>query len=222
MIKRCDEANNKIGKDGLTGYERTAQKRKVTMLGKYGREDYANWDKTKETWANKSEEELNIHGKKISDNWNLKSQEEKQGNIEKRRKTNIKRYGMECPANKHKFAGYSKIASILFSYLDINNQAMFKPKTKEKSVNGKIYDFNYNMKIIEFNGDYWHGNPKKYNADFLIGRNKKRMACKIWEHDALKKKIVEDAGFQVKVVWESDYKKNPNKVIEECKIWLNQ
>ena len=48
------------------------------------------------------------------------------------------------------------------------------------------------------------------------------MACKIWEHDALKKKIAEDAGFQVKVVWESDYKKNPNKVIEECKIWLNQ
>jgi len=218
--KIIDEANRVVGEDGLTGYERTAKGRKATLLKKYGREDFANWDKSKETWANKPEEDIAAHGKIISDSWAAKPEEQKKAEIEKRRKTNIKKYGMECPGNMHKFAGYSKIASSLFEILDIDSLADYKPKVKEFSILGKLFDFRLGNKVIEFNGDYWHANPKKHTADFLVGRNRKRTAKEIWDADAKKIKLAEDAGYKVKVVWESEFKKNPKKVVEECLTWL--
>lgn len=220
--KNIDAANREVGEDGLTGYERTAKGRKATLLEKHGREDYANWDKSKETWANKSEEAVVAHGKIIGDNWSAKPEEQKRAEIEKRRATNIKKYGMECPGNLNVFAGYSKMASSLFQQLDINQNADYKPKNKEFSLLGKLFDFRIGQKLIEFNGDYWHANPKKRSADFLVGRARKRTAAEIWEADAKKIKLAEDAGYEVKVVWESDFKKNPKRVVEECLVWLKQ
>jgi hypothetical protein len=47
------------------------------------------------------------------------------------------------------------------------------------------YDFYYNKKIIEFNGDYWHCNPSIYSEDYIIKQTNKT-AKQIWEHDKLK------------------------------------
>lgn len=219
--KIIHEANQRIGEDGLTGYERTAKKRAETLLKKHGRTDYANWEKTKRTWKEKSSEDIKAHGEKIRTSWTGKSDVQKACEIEKRRQTNIKLYGMECPGNLAKFAGYSKLASSLFDAIN-PGEAEFKPRSKEFSVNGKLFDFRYGKKLIEFNGDYWHANPLKYDSTFLVGRNRKRSAQQIWEADAAKIKLAEEAGYQVKVVWESEYRKDPERVIEECAEWLIQ
>lgn len=67
--------------------------------------------------------------------------------------------------------------------------------------------------LIEFNGDYWHCNPKQYAADYL---NKKKglYAHEIWAHDAHKKITAESAGYRVIAVWDSEYKRNNNSINE--------
>lgn len=69
-----------------------------------------------------------------------------------------------------------------------------------------IFDF-YNestKELIEFQGDYWHCNPSKYDPDYFH-TIKKMFAWEIWEFDAEKKKQAEKRGWSVKYVWESDY-----------------
>lgn len=218
--KLAHEANLQIGEDGLTGYERTAKKRAETLTKKHGRSDYANWEKTKQTWSKKSDDEIQIHSNKIRNSWNSKSDAQKQKEIQQRKATNMHKYGMECPGNLHLFKGYSEQAASLFRKID-DGQAEYKPKCREFSINGKLFDFRRGSKLIEFNGDYWHANPKKYSEDYQVGRSRKRTAQQIWEADAKKIKLAEDSGYQVKVVWESEYKKDPQKVIRECTEWLN-
>lgn len=84
-----------------------------------------------------------------------------------------------------------------------------------------IYDIAYNSKIIEYNGDFWHCNPAKYLADFVNPRTKVKAVDK-WAEDARKIQFAESQGFKVLVVWESDFKENREKVINECIQFLTQ
>ena len=73
------------------------------------------------------------------------------------------------------------------------------------------YDFfilNTNI-IIEFNGDYWHCNPKKFKSGQLIRFNQigEKSADEIWERDRIKIKSAEQAGYVVLVIWQDDYNK---------------
>lgn len=83
------------------------------------------------------------------------------------------------------------------------------------------YDFKYNNKIIEFNGDYWHCNPIKYDMDYFNMR-KQMYAKDIWKYDKLKIQKAKKEGYDVLVVWENDYKKNKEKIIQECVDFLNK
>ena len=74
------------------------------------------------------------------------------------------------------------------------------------------------MKIIEFNGDYWHCNPLIYDAGFYHPHSRKT-AADIWKHDYIKIKAAITRGFSVKIVWESDFIKNKDLVIQECVRW---
>jgi hypothetical protein len=74
-------------------------------------------------------------------------------------------------------------------------------------------------KIVEFNGDYWHCNPKKYDATF-VNTVTNKTAADIWLRDEMKTKTANDRGFEVKTVWEADYLANPIQTITEVKEWL--
>lgn len=79
-------------------------------------------------------------------------------------------------------------------------------------------------KGIEFNGDYWHANPSKYTPEIIINypNNISKTAKEIWDVDnykltALKKHPdVED----ILIVWENDYRTNPEKIIDICMNFL--
>lgn len=69
--------------------------------------------------------------------------------------------------------------------------------------------------IIEINGDYIHANPKKYKADDIIripGIN--YTAQEKWDRDSKRIKFLEDKGYKVFVVWESDDINHWEKIIE--------
>lgn len=69
--------------------------------------------------------------------------------------------------------------------------------------------------VIEYNGDYWHCNPKKYSADYFH-QVKKKTAKELWEYDNNKIDLIKRKGYNLVIVWESDLKEDPdliNKII---------
>ena len=76
-------------------------------------------------------------------------------------------------------------------------------------IDTKIFDIfipKYNL-LIEYNGDYWHCNPKKYKSNYF-NHKKNKTASEIWEYDKNKLYLAEKHNYNCEVIWESDYKKN--------------
>jgi hypothetical protein len=65
--------------------------------------------------------------------------------------------------------------------------------------------------IIEYFGDYWHCNPKKYDNSYF-NKKKNQTAKEIWEYDKNKLELIRNYGYNLEVVWENDLKNN-NKII---------
>jgi len=71
--------------------------------------------------------------------------------------------------------------------------------------------------IIEYNGDYWHCNPNKYEPDYYH-KIKKKTAKEIWDYDDNKIDLIKTKGYYLEIIWESDFNKDPkiiNKVISK-------
>lgn len=96
---------------------------------------------------------------------------------------------------------------------------------KEKWISSKSmqlnysYDFTYNNKIIEFNGDFWHANPKYNKPDDII-RGLKITAQEKWNIDKQKIELANKNGYEVLTIWESDYNENKENVIKTCLKFL--
>lgn len=75
----------------------------------------------------------------------------------------------------------------------------------EHFVGGKPYDvfvIQKNM-LIEFNGTYWHRDPRFYQSD--------DSAKVIWERDENKKLTAETNGYIIKTIWQHDWETCKNK-----------
>lgn len=66
--------------------------------------------------------------------------------------------------------------------------------------------------IIEYFGDYWHCNPKKYSSEY-INQKKQMTAKEIWDYDKHKVDLIVSYGYNLEVIWESDFKTNTNKIL---------
>lgn len=77
-------------------------------------------------------------------------------------------------------------------------------------------------KIIEFYGDYWHGNPNIYCSEDIISfpKQKKIPAKEIWERDARRIDAIKSIGVDVLIIWEKDYRLNKEIVIQQAFNWL--
>ena len=82
-----------------------------------------------------------------------------------------------------------------------------------------IYDIKHKNCIIEFNGDYWHANPKIY-TDTAVVRGK--TAIEIRQRDMLKLQTAQQLGFSTYVVWESDFNANKKETIDKVITWISQ
>lgn len=82
----------------------------------------------------------------------------------------------------------------------------------EKIVGNKIFDFfipSINL-LIEVDGDYWHGNPDKYNKkeyNKIQKRNRR--------NDKYKNSIAKVNGFELKRFWENDLLNSEQKILNE-------
>ena len=86
-----------------------------------------------------------------------------------------------------------------------------------------FYDICLGNKIIEYNGDYWHANPKIYNANSIIKYPRKTVMAKdVWEGNEIKLQFAKNLGYDILVIWESDYKNNKDDVINKCRSFLSE
>lgn len=157
----------------------------------------------------------------------------------------IEEYGEEKGTKKFKdfalaransgAAGYSEISQDLFfkiiNKIQNTDNIFFYKLNKEYSVqysttavfNLDFYDKGKNL-VIEFLGDYWHANPKIYEAEAVFNRSKTPILAKqIWKYDKQRKRnICKVLNNPIYIeVWESDWKENPDKVMEEILKYYN-
>lgn len=256
------EANQRVGEDGLTGYERTKLKRERILEERTGNKFNAGWDKMRETWKNASEEHRKAHGEKIKEGVldkhgveyimqvpkilekqkkTLNRPEERARRSEQARKmmaeimndsdrylamfekrcaTNLARHGHENPLAAGKA---SKVSQTLCWLINEHCNGKFHENGGELRIGTNWVDFAVDNKVIEFYGDYWHANPAFVTPTTVVKfRHREIVAKEIWERDTKRLKFIKSKGFEVKVVWESDFRKNPEQVVQECVEWLKK
>jgi hypothetical protein len=145
----------------------------------------------------------------------------------------IKKYGKERAdkwlKNKIHFGKtYSKISQILFKKINEYISGEFYYGEKEYVLKREkwtyildFYDKN-SKKVIEFNGDLWHANPKIYEHYEICNPFSRETAKEIWERDEIRFKNIlmhKDVN-DILVVWEKDFKENKEKVINQCVNFL--
>lgn len=148
------------------------------------------------------------------------------------KKNFIRKYGEEIGLKKYvqywenKHIGfYSEMSQKLFREIekilkehniDIDH-IYYHSKNKEFGLmdDNRYYKYDFvdtiNKVAIEFNGDYWHANPIKYKPDDLIRSTK---AMNIWKKDHIKLELLRNNGYNVVIVWESEYNFNKNDLIK--------
>jgi len=99
-----------------------------------------------------------------------------------------------------------------------NNEKSFILCEGDNLIGYAIYpDLVYNDKIIEFNGDLFHANPKIFEKDeHPHPFDKEKTSKDIWQHDALRKMVFEKAEFKVLEIWNSDWIDDKEGVLEKC------
>ncbi len=68
---------------------------------------------------------------------------------------------------------------------------------------------------IEFNGDCFHANRMIYkNSDYPNPFQKHLTAEDIWKYDEIKNSEIINVGYDIIIIWESEYNKDKEQVIK--------
>ena len=89
----------------------------------------------------------------------------------------------------------SYVSSIYNGIILENDRTIIKPKELD------IYLPELHL-AVEYNGDYWHANPKYYSEDHIIGDVP---AKTVWKEDNQKINHCIKAGIELLVIWEDDW-----------------
>lgn len=108
--------------------------------------------------------------------------------------------GIGCPSCSH---NVSKLETAWLSELDIplqNHSIKFGNKRVRK-VDG--YDPLTNT-VYQFHGDYWHGNPEKFNPNDINQKTKKSFG-ELYNQTLQNDELIRNSGYNLVIMWESDY-----------------
>lgn len=97
------------------------------------------------------------------------------------------------------FYGIQVERQVLMFFDTINNY---------RSFDGRVENI-----LIEFQGTYWHCDPRVYESNFFHVQ-KGRTAEEIWDYDLSKQKLAKEHGYKVFVVWEKDCEEDMCKELE--------
>jgi G:T-mismatch repair DNA endonuclease (very short patch repair protein) len=61
------------------------------------------------------------------------------------------------------------------------------------------------MRVFEYYGDYWHGNPAKYSRDEMNHMAKKTFG-ELYDYTMKRENEIEELGYEVVRIWETEFK----------------
>jgi hypothetical protein len=106
----------------------------------------------------------------------------------------------------------SKKEKMWLDYLKIPKRC----RNKTIIIKNKRYDVDAFIRktntIYEFYGDYWHGNPKIYDKNFINKHNKKSFG-ELYKLTIKRKKELIKLGYNIVFIWENDF----NKILKKIK-----
>jgi very-short-patch-repair endonuclease len=111
----------------------------------------------------------------------------------------------------------SKISQKMCQMLDsqLKGTCYYDSKNYEKLISGYRVDFYHveSKTVIEFYGDFFHRNPKVYESTWQAHNVTSEQR---WQYDAQREKTISNSVNVDKliVIWESDFRKNPEQVIQ--------
>lgn len=107
--------------------------------------------------------------------------------------------------------GHSKLHTKFKKQMLKNNINGFK--SEEQILQYIVDEVNYDTKtVIEIYGDYWHCNPKFYQANQIVKFPGRECTAKeIWDKDEKRIKEIEAEGYKMITIWEYDIK---NKTVD--------
>lgn len=85
------------------------------------------------------------------------------------------------------------------------------------------YDMCLGKRLIEYNGDYWHANKSRFSPDDILHFRKRAKVLRakdIWDRDRKKMEFARNQGYEIMVVWEHQFKDDPESVISSCLEFL--
>jgi hypothetical protein len=130
-------------------------------------------------------------------------------------------------------SGYSKVSQELFDSIErvMGSRENFKYATKGGEFGitegEKTYQYDFidteNNKIIEYNGDLFHANPRMFESSDCPNPFRENLtSSEIWDYDKVKLDLADQNGYEVLVIWESDYNSDSTKVLGECVKFLSE
>ena len=142
-----------------------------------------------------------------------------------------RRYGKEEGLKRYRSyveghrKGFSDVASNLFEQIESLASTdkvsfLYLPKNSELLLEkiGGFYKYDFCIPelkfIIEFNGDIFHGNPQLFSeSDCPNPYDRTLTAKQMWLNDKEKIDLAKSKGFDVMVIWERDYRNNPENIV---------
>ena len=82
-------------------------------------------------------------------------------------------------------------------------------KVKGLRVDGYCKESN---EVFEYHGNFFHGCPKIYKSDTINSVTGETMG-ELYKKTLKKEKMIKDAGYKLRVIWESDWKKIKTKIV---------
>lgn len=75
--------------------------------------------------------------------------------------------------------------------------------------------------VIEYNGSFWHADPRKYISTDTHPV-KKQLVSEIWDHDKKKCDALKNLNYNVLTIWSTDVKNNQHQTLLQCKDFINE
>lgn len=158
----------------------------------------------------------------------------KNGGYDKVLATKLAKYGYTSPwqvpeihakARRNSVLAHSRTSKLQRDIYDAIHHALPELQTEYQVHDGQrsyYFDARVGNLLIEFNGDYWHANPKHYSRDDIIPYpDGPKSASEIWARDAKKHQVAQTAGYDLIVIWEDDWKQHRDtemaRVMQRCK-----
>ena len=110
--------------------------------------------------------------------------------------------------------------------IELDIQIQHALNGKEFKIPGTKYSFDgYCQKFnigIEYNGSHIHGNPRKYKPEDQCHHKSKLTAIELQEKDTIRLAKIMELGYNVFVIWDDEWKENPQEVIMKLRNFINK